>query len=61
MKLGGRPVPQGHHVLAMVSVGAVGPAGTVSRLRLALGERLPVRALYDDVLHWEMVIRALAS
>ncbi len=24
-------------------------------------ERLPVRALYDDVLHWEMVIRALAS
>jgi acetylornithine deacetylase/succinyl-diaminopimelate desuccinylase-like protein len=26
-----------------------------------LDERLPVRAMYDDVLHWEMVIKALAS
>ena len=26
-----------------------------------LDERIPVRAMYDDVLHWEMVIRALAS
>jgi len=26
-----------------------------------LDERLPVRALYDDVLHWEMAIKALAS
>jgi acetylornithine deacetylase/succinyl-diaminopimelate desuccinylase-like protein len=26
-----------------------------------LDERLPVRAMYDDVLHWEMVIRALAG
>ena len=26
-----------------------------------LDERLPARALYDDVLHWEMIIRALAS
>jgi acetylornithine deacetylase/succinyl-diaminopimelate desuccinylase-like protein len=26
-----------------------------------LDERLPVRAMYDDVLHWEMVIKALAG
>ena len=26
-----------------------------------LDERIPVRAMYDDVLHWEMIIRALAS
>jgi acetylornithine deacetylase/succinyl-diaminopimelate desuccinylase-like protein len=26
-----------------------------------LDERIPVRAMYDDVLHWEMVIRALAG
>ncbi|MGZ2412189.1 acetylornithine deacetylase/succinyl-diaminopimelate desuccinylase-like protein [Sphingomonas sp. F9_3S_D5_B_2] len=26
-----------------------------------LDERLPVRAMYDDVLHWEMLIRSLAS
>jgi acetylornithine deacetylase/succinyl-diaminopimelate desuccinylase-like protein len=26
-----------------------------------LDERIPVRAMYDDVLHWEMVIKALAS
>jgi acetylornithine deacetylase/succinyl-diaminopimelate desuccinylase-like protein len=26
-----------------------------------LDERLPVRALYDDVLHWEMILKALAS
>jgi acetylornithine deacetylase/succinyl-diaminopimelate desuccinylase-like protein len=26
-----------------------------------LDERLPVRALYDDVLHWEMVLKALAG
>jgi acetylornithine deacetylase/succinyl-diaminopimelate desuccinylase-like protein len=26
-----------------------------------LDERLPVRALYDDVLHWEMIFKALAS
>jgi acetylornithine deacetylase/succinyl-diaminopimelate desuccinylase-like protein len=26
-----------------------------------LDERVPVRAMYDDVLHWEMIIKALAS
>ena len=26
-----------------------------------LDERLPVRALYDDVLHWEMIMKALAG
>jgi acetylornithine deacetylase/succinyl-diaminopimelate desuccinylase-like protein len=26
-----------------------------------LDERLPVRALYDDVVHWEMMIKSLAS
>jgi acetylornithine deacetylase/succinyl-diaminopimelate desuccinylase-like protein len=26
-----------------------------------LDERLPVRALYDDVLHWEMIFKALAG
>jgi acetylornithine deacetylase/succinyl-diaminopimelate desuccinylase-like protein len=26
-----------------------------------LDERLPVRAMYDDVLHWEMLIRSLAG
>jgi acetylornithine deacetylase/succinyl-diaminopimelate desuccinylase-like protein len=26
-----------------------------------LDERIPVRAMYDDVLHWEMLIRELAS
>jgi acetylornithine deacetylase/succinyl-diaminopimelate desuccinylase-like protein len=26
-----------------------------------LDERIPVRAMYDDVLHWEMLIKALAS
>jgi acetylornithine deacetylase/succinyl-diaminopimelate desuccinylase-like protein len=26
-----------------------------------LDERLPVRAMYDDVLHWEMIMRALAG
>lgn len=26
-----------------------------------LDERVPVRAMYDDVLHWEMIIRALAG
>jgi acetylornithine deacetylase/succinyl-diaminopimelate desuccinylase-like protein len=26
-----------------------------------LDERIPVRAMYDDVLHWEMILRALAS
>jgi acetylornithine deacetylase/succinyl-diaminopimelate desuccinylase-like protein len=26
-----------------------------------LDERLPVRAMYDDVLHWEMLIKALAG
>jgi acetylornithine deacetylase/succinyl-diaminopimelate desuccinylase-like protein len=26
-----------------------------------LDERIPVRAMYDDVLHWEMIIRELAS
>jgi acetylornithine deacetylase/succinyl-diaminopimelate desuccinylase-like protein len=26
-----------------------------------LDERIPVRALYDDVLHWEMLIKALAG
>ena len=26
-----------------------------------LDERIPVRAMYDDVLHWEMIFRALAS
>jgi acetylornithine deacetylase/succinyl-diaminopimelate desuccinylase-like protein len=26
-----------------------------------LDERIPVRAMYDDVLHWEMIIKALAS
>lgn len=26
-----------------------------------LDERLPVRAMYDDVLHWEMIIKALAG
>jgi len=26
-----------------------------------LDERIPVRAMYDDVLHWEMVLKALAS
>jgi len=26
-----------------------------------LDERLPVRALYDDVLHWEMMVRTLAG
>ncbi|HEX8839267.1 MAG TPA: M20/M25/M40 family metallo-hydrolase, partial [Sphingomicrobium sp.] len=26
-----------------------------------LDERIPVRAIYDDVLHWEMIIKALAS
>ena len=26
-----------------------------------LDERIPVRALYDDVLHWEIIIRELAS
>ena len=26
-----------------------------------LDERLPVRAMYDDVLHWEMMIKALAG
>ena len=26
-----------------------------------LDERIPVRAMYDDVLHWEMMIKALAS
>src|SRR6478736_3249161 len=26
-----------------------------------LDERIPVRAMYDDVLHWEMMVRELAS
>jgi acetylornithine deacetylase/succinyl-diaminopimelate desuccinylase-like protein len=26
-----------------------------------LDERIPVRAMYDDVLHWEMIMKALAS
>jgi acetylornithine deacetylase/succinyl-diaminopimelate desuccinylase-like protein len=26
-----------------------------------LDERIPVRAMYDDVLHWEMMMRALAA
>jgi acetylornithine deacetylase/succinyl-diaminopimelate desuccinylase-like protein len=26
-----------------------------------LDERIPVRAMYDDVLHWEMILRELAS
>ena len=26
-----------------------------------LDERLPVRAMYDDVLHWEMIMRSLAG
>jgi acetylornithine deacetylase/succinyl-diaminopimelate desuccinylase-like protein len=26
-----------------------------------LDERIPVRAMYDDVLHWEMIFKALAS
>ena len=26
-----------------------------------LDERIPVRAMYDDVLHWEMIMRELAS
>ncbi|MFL6754000.1 MAG: M20/M25/M40 family metallo-hydrolase, partial [Sphingomicrobium sp.] len=26
-----------------------------------LDERTPVRSMYDDVLHWEMLIRSLAS
>jgi acetylornithine deacetylase/succinyl-diaminopimelate desuccinylase-like protein len=26
-----------------------------------LDERIPVRAMYDDVLHWEMMMRELAS
>ena len=26
-----------------------------------LDERVPVRAMYDDVLHWEMIIKSLAS
>jgi len=26
-----------------------------------LDERLPVRAMYDDVLHWEMILKALAG
>jgi acetylornithine deacetylase/succinyl-diaminopimelate desuccinylase-like protein len=26
-----------------------------------LDERIPVRAMYDDVLHWEMIFRALAG
>jgi acetylornithine deacetylase/succinyl-diaminopimelate desuccinylase-like protein len=26
-----------------------------------LDERIPVRAMYDDVLHWEMIITALAG
>jgi acetylornithine deacetylase/succinyl-diaminopimelate desuccinylase-like protein len=26
-----------------------------------LDERIPVRAMYDDVLHWEMILRALAG
>ena len=26
-----------------------------------LDERIPVRAMYDDVLHWEMVLRDLAG
>jgi acetylornithine deacetylase/succinyl-diaminopimelate desuccinylase-like protein len=26
-----------------------------------LDERIPVRAMYDDVLHWEMIIRSLAG
>jgi acetylornithine deacetylase/succinyl-diaminopimelate desuccinylase-like protein len=26
-----------------------------------LDERIPVRAMYDDVLHWEMIIKALAG
>jgi acetylornithine deacetylase/succinyl-diaminopimelate desuccinylase-like protein len=26
-----------------------------------LDERIPVRAMYDDVLHWEMLIRDLAG
>jgi acetylornithine deacetylase/succinyl-diaminopimelate desuccinylase-like protein len=26
-----------------------------------LDERIPVRAMYDDVLHWEMIIKALAT
>jgi hypothetical protein len=26
-----------------------------------LDERIPVRAFYDDVLHWEMIYRALAG
>jgi acetylornithine deacetylase/succinyl-diaminopimelate desuccinylase-like protein len=26
-----------------------------------LNERIPVRAMYDDVLHWEMMVRELAG
>src|SRR4029453_8049300 len=26
-----------------------------------LDERIPVRAMYDDVLHWEMIFQALAG
>ena len=26
-----------------------------------LDERIPVRAMYDDVVHWEMLIRELAG
>ena len=26
-----------------------------------LDERLPVRAMYDDVLHWEMIFKSLAG
>jgi acetylornithine deacetylase/succinyl-diaminopimelate desuccinylase-like protein len=26
-----------------------------------LDERIPVRAMYDDVLHWEMILRELAG
>jgi acetylornithine deacetylase/succinyl-diaminopimelate desuccinylase-like protein len=26
-----------------------------------LDERIPVRAMYDDVLHWEMIMRSLAG
>ena len=26
-----------------------------------LDERLPVRAMYDNVVHWEMMLRALAA
>jgi acetylornithine deacetylase/succinyl-diaminopimelate desuccinylase-like protein len=26
-----------------------------------LDERIPVRAMYDDILHWEMLVRELAG